>query len=361
MGLTSLEKFEVRCTKAILAFSEVFLHIPCFGVHKNISKRRGLCYGNGKRTKLDVYRKEGCEGSLPLFIYIHGGGFLSGIRSNRRFYCYNWVDDGYVAANIDYDYALDAEHPEHIREIFKGIEFVLERAEEFGIDTRKIVVAGDSAGGYFASLVSVVSVYRDLYETLGIDFKFKDDFKVSACVTLSGIFDPVRAIDTRYPQIGLFTSVFFGRSAKEVRAMKGDESLRVTYATDARTGPEFPPTFIVASKGDRLKAESETLRDELAAAGARYGYFLCTGINGVHAGALACELARSGRECLAEAQKFAKDVTTRAAMPPVAHRRTAICRKRGFDEQICNENTQFCGYRACRAACRVGTRVCRMQ
>ena len=118
MGLTSLEKFEVQCTKAILSFSEVFLHIPCFGVHKNISKRRGLCYGNGKRTKLDVYRKKEREGSLPLFIYIHGGGYLSGIRSNRRFYCYNWVDAGYVAANIDYDYALDAKHPEHIREIF---------------------------------------------------------------------------------------------------------------------------------------------------------------------------------------------------------------------------------------------------
>ena len=312
MGLTSLEKFEVRCTKAILAFCEVFLHIPCFGVHKNISKRRGLCYGDGKRTKLDVYRKKGCEGNLPLFIYIHGGGFLSGIRSNRRFYCYNWVDAGYVAANIDYDYALDAEHPEHIREIFKGIEFVLERAEEFGIDTRKIVVAGDSAGGYFASLVSVISVYRDLYDTLGIDFKFKDEFRVSACVTLSGIFDPVRAIDTRYPQIGLFTSVFFGRSAKEVRAMKGDEGLRVTYATDARTGPEFPPTFIVASKADRLKAESEILRDELAAAGARHAYFLCTGINGVHAGALACELAPSGRRCLAEAQAFVKEVSESA-------------------------------------------------
>ena len=79
-------------------------------------------------------------------------------------------------------------------------------------------------------------------------------------------------------------------------------------AVDSYADHDFPPTFIVASKGDRLKAESETLRDELAAAGARYGYFLCTGINGVHAGALACELARSGRECLAEAQKFAKDV-----------------------------------------------------
>ena len=94
--------------------------------------------------------------------------------------------------------------------------------------------------------------------------------------------------------------------------MKGDESLRVTYATDARTGPEFPPTFIVASKADRLKAESEVLRDELAAAGARHAYFLCTGINGVHAGALACELAPSGRRCLAEAQAFVKEVSESA-------------------------------------------------
>lgn len=303
MGLTSFEKFEVRCTKAILAFSEVLLHIPCFGVHKNISKRRGLCYGNGKRTKLDVYRKEECEGSLPLLIYIHGGGYLSGIRSNRRFYCYNWVDAGYVAANIDYDYALDAEHPEHIREIFKGIEFVLERAEEFGIDTRKIVVAGDSAGGYFAALVAAVASHRGLYDALGIEFKFRASFGVSACVTLSGLFDPVRSIGTRFPQIALYVKALLGKSDAElVREFTGKSRLPV--AVDAYADAEFPPTFIVASKADRLKKESEALRDELAAAGVRHGYFLCTGINGVHAGALACELARSGRECLKEEQAF---------------------------------------------------------
>lgn len=304
MGLTAKDRAAVRLSKAYLNIGEMFLYIPFARVHKGIAKIRGLRYGEGKRAALDVFRPAGTSDKLPLFVYIHGGGFVSGLRPNRRFYCYNWVEAGYVAANIGYDYALDAEHPEHIREIFKGIEFVLERAEELGIDTRKIVVAGDSAGGYFASLVSVVSVYRDLYDTLGIDFKFRDDFRVSACVTLSGIFDPVRAIDTRYPQMGLFTSVFLGKSAREVRAMKGDESLRVTYATDARTDAEFPPTFIVASKADRLKKESEALRDELAAAGVRHGYFLCTGINGVHAGALACELARSGRECLKEAQAF---------------------------------------------------------
>lgn len=303
MGLTAKDRAAVRLSKAYLNIGEMFLYIPFARVHKGIAKIRGLRYGEGKRAALDVFRPAGTSDKLPLFVYIHGGGFVSGLRPNRRFYCYNWVEAGYVAANIGYDYALDAEHPEHIREIFKGIEFVLERAEEFGIDTRKTVVAGDSAGGYFAALVAAVASHRGLYDALGIEFKFRASFGVSACVTLSGLFDPVRSIDTRFPQIALYVKALLGKSDAElVREFTGKSRLPV--AVDAYADAEFPPTFIVASKADRLKKESEALRDELAAAGARHGYFLCTGINGVHAGALACELARSGRECLKEAQAF---------------------------------------------------------
>lgn len=303
MGLTAKDRAAVRLSKAYLNIGEMFLYIPFARVHKGIAKIRGLRYGEGKRAALDVFRPAGTSDKLPLFVYIHGGGFVSGLRPNRRYYCYNWVEAGYVAANIGYDYALDAEHPEHIREIFKGIEFVLERAEEFGIDTRKIVVAGDSAGGYFAALVAAVASHRGLYDALGIEFKFRASFGVSACVTLSGLFDPVRSIGTRFPQIALYVKALLGKSDAElVREFTGKSRLPV--AVDAYVDAEFPPTFIVASKADRLKKESEALRDELAAAGVRHGYFLCTGINGVHAGALACELARSGRECLKEAQAF---------------------------------------------------------
>ena len=92
----------------------------------------------------------------------------------------------------------------------------------------------------------------------------------------------------------------------------GDEALRVTYAADARLTAEYPPVFVVASRYDRLKKESDDFTDELEAAGTKHGYFLCTGINGVHAGALACELSRSGRECLAEAKKFVQEALVRS-------------------------------------------------
>lgn len=307
MPLTFRDRLAIRLSKACLNVGEVFLYLFFARAHKGITKRRGLWYAEGKRTALDVFSPENAEGKLPLFIYIHGGGFVSGIRTNRRFYCYNWVEKGYVAANIGYDHALDAAHPEHIRQIFKGIGFVLDRAEEYGIDASRVVVAGDSAGGYFAALVGAVASHPALYDELGIDFKYRDSFKVSACVLLSGLFDPVRSIGTRFPSIALYVKALLGVSSEEL-VQYGSRKGGLPCAADAYADHDFPPSFIVASKADRLKKESEALAEELKNACVKYGYFTCTGVNGVHAGALACELARSGRECLKEAQAFVAEV-----------------------------------------------------
>lgn len=305
MGLTPRERMAVRMSKLVLNFSDALLYIPLTRPHKGLDKMMRIKYGEGKRAALDIARKSGTREKFPLLVYIHGGGFLSGNRTSRRFYCYNWAEKGYVTANIGYDYALDAEHPEHIRQIFKGIEFVLDRAEEYGIDTDKVVVAGESAGGYFAALVAAVASHPSLYEELGIEFAYKDSFTVAACVTLSGLFDPIRSIDTKFPLIALDVRTFLGKSAAELA--QGRRNGDVPCVIDDYVDAKFPPTFVVASKADRLAKESEDLRDELVAAGVKHGFFLCTGINGVHAGALACELAASGRECLRCAQRFVAD------------------------------------------------------
>lgn len=139
-----------------------------------------------------------------MFVYIHGGGFVSGDRKSRRYYCYNWAESGFLCANIGYDYALDAVHPKSLAQIFNGIEFVMNRADELNIDTGKVVVAGDSAGGYYAAFVAAVASHPELYDTLGIDFAYRDTFKVSACVLLSGLYDMARSLDTRFPQMTIF-------------------------------------------------------------------------------------------------------------------------------------------------------------
>lgn len=61
--------------------------------YDGVSKRENLRYADcGKRAVLDVYRQEkGSPEKLPLFFYIHGGGWVSGKRSVRKYYCIRWT------------------------------------------------------------------------------------------------------------------------------------------------------------------------------------------------------------------------------------------------------------------------------
>lgn len=286
-------------------FSEYGLYFVLYKSYFGMRETKNVHYlPEGKRTYLDVIRAKKFDGEkLPLLIYIHGGGWVSGLRKARRYYCRNWAEQGFVCANIGYDYANDAKHPAHIRQIFKGIEYVLDNAERFGIDTSRIVVAGESAGGYFAALVGAVATHRDLYSLFGISFAYQASFHVNACVVISGIYDPARALDTHFPDMDWFAEAFCGITSETLRKKAFDQTQRQFLAPSCYADVHFPPSFIIGSDKDLLLPESAALHAQLDAAGVPNRYFVCTGINGVHAGALACHIG-SGKKAVQAAQNF---------------------------------------------------------
>lgn len=224
MGLNGFEKFEIKVVELCANCIEHTYYPLLYRHFGNIDKRRNVRYApKGKRAVLDIFTRKGGEEKKPLFFYIHGGGWVSGIRGIRRFYCYNYVDKGYVSVNIDYDYSLSAAHPEHLRQIFKGLEFVLDRADELGIDASRIVVAGESAGAYFAAFVGAIATHRELYDKLGIDFKYKDVFSPVACLLMCGIYDPEKSLETKFPLIGLYTRAYVGCGRKEMKTLFTEE------------------------------------------------------------------------------------------------------------------------------------------
>ncbi|MGN1443057.1 MAG: alpha/beta hydrolase [Acutalibacteraceae bacterium] len=254
-----------------------------------------------------MIEKNNCDHEKkPLLIYIHGGGWLSGLRKARRFYCENWAEQGYICANIGYDYSLDARHPEHIRQIFKGIEYVLDHAEQYHIDTSRVVVAGESAGGYFASLVGVVTSHHELYDSMKIEFQYQSDFKADALVLMSGIYDPIRSLDTKFQNMELFIEALCGMPLDQIRQEYAAGNLKGLSPSDY-TDSSFPPSFIVGSKYDLLLPESVALHNDLDKAGVKNEFFVCTKINGVHAGSLACDTA-TGKTAVKKAQEFVRGV-----------------------------------------------------
>lgn len=301
-------KAKIESLRRRYNFSELGLYFVLYKRYAGLQVDKNIRYSmDGKRTYLDIARaKATADEKRPLFIYIHGGGWVSGLRTARIYYCENWAKQGYVCANIGYDYANDAKHPEHLRQIFKGIEYVLDRAEDYNIDPTKVVVAGESAGAYFAAFIGAIATHRALYQRFDIPFKYQESFHVNACVLMSGIYDPARSLATKFKDIDGFTEALCGLTAEELQGEIGKHKrdfLAPSFYADAK----FPPSFIIGSKQDLLLPESVALHNELTAAGVKNQYDLCGGLNGVHAGALLCQVG-DGKKALREAQAFAKEL-----------------------------------------------------
>lgn len=99
---------------------------------------------------LDVYAPQAQQGKLPLVIWIHGGGWISGSRA----WCPRFlVQRGYILATIDYRLAPGAAWPAQIQDCKAAVRFLRANADKFGIDPDKIGVWGASAGGHLAAML----------------------------------------------------------------------------------------------------------------------------------------------------------------------------------------------------------------
>ena len=90
-----------------------------------------------------------CE---KLILHIHGGGFISMTSRSHQNYTRRWaVDVGCPVVSVDYRLAPDAPYPAALDDVWQTYMWLRENAEkELGLGTKKIVIAGDSAGGNLA-------------------------------------------------------------------------------------------------------------------------------------------------------------------------------------------------------------------
>ncbi|MDO4268573.1 MAG: alpha/beta hydrolase [Eubacteriales bacterium] len=103
-----------------------------------------------RRGETHIYlygpRKE--QGPYPVFINMHGGGFVKGHRDQDVVFCRNMVENsGYVVVDIDYHTAPEYRYPYALEECYDVVKYVAEHPEEFCADPRTLVLAGHSAGG----------------------------------------------------------------------------------------------------------------------------------------------------------------------------------------------------------------------
>lgn len=109
-----------------------------------------------------IYRPEGAEGSkLPVIVYFHGGGWVIGNIETHDALCHTLTNEAQCAVvSVDYSLAPESKFPVAVEDSYLAAKWVYDNASELNIDDGFITVAGDSAGGNLAAVVSYLSIQR---------------------------------------------------------------------------------------------------------------------------------------------------------------------------------------------------------
>jgi len=90
---------------------------------------------------------------VPLIVWIHGGAWKMGSKDwDNLGYL---VNDGWAIASIDYRFSTEAVFPAQIQDCNAALNFLIAHAADYGIDPKRIVVAGGSAGGHLSLLLGM--------------------------------------------------------------------------------------------------------------------------------------------------------------------------------------------------------------
>jgi acetyl esterase len=148
----------------------------------------------GKPVLLDLHVADG-PGPFPAAILVHGGGFDGGSKSTNMRPVFDLLANaGFAWFSIDYRMAPEFRFPQAREDMDSAIKWVKAHAAEYHLDASKVVIMGESAGGFLVN-------YAGTHET--------PETRVAAIVDIYGTVDYVKlAIERRdHPERFNMTSI----------------------------------------------------------------------------------------------------------------------------------------------------------
>ncbi len=108
---------------------------------------------------------------LPVLMYLHGGGFTIGSIDTHDTLCRELARlSGAAVVSLDYRLAPEAQFPSAVHDAWDGMQWLRGQGAALGLDTARLAVGGDSAGGTLAIVCALMS--RDAGQPLALQLLF---------------------------------------------------------------------------------------------------------------------------------------------------------------------------------------------
>lgn len=215
---------------------------------------------NGREMRVIITRPADIDDPLPIIFYIHGGGWVMGDEvTHQRLVCE--LADGVPAAVVFpvYEPSPEAQYPQTTNDLFSVLNYMVDYAAKYNLDSSQLVVAGDSVGGNMAAVMAIMAKEKDnkpkidfqllLYPVTDADF-YNQSYKDFA----DGPWLTRQAMEW-----------FWDQYAPDIS--RRDE----IYASPLRAKAEqlagLPPALVITDENDVLRDEGEAYARKLSKAG----------------------------------------------------------------------------------------------
>ncbi len=218
-------------------------------------------YRDDATACLDVYFPASAEGPLPTVIWTHGGGWISGHRSDYAGYYRLLASRGYTVVSLDYPLGPTATYPTALRQLNDAHAYLLANAKRLHVDPSSIFLAGDSAGAQLTSQLATAITSPGYADQLGLVPSLAPD-QLAGVILNCGIYD-VSAMSGASGVIGwgVEQSLWAYTGVRDfARSEAADQMSTLNHVTG-----DFPPTYISGGNGDPLTdVQSKPLAERLA-------------------------------------------------------------------------------------------------
>lgn len=113
---------------------------------------------DGQKINLTIVRPAGVKGTLPAFMFFHGGGWVLGDYQTHERLIRDLVSgSGAVAVYVDYTRSPEAKYGVAINQAYAATKWVAAHGKEINVDGKRLAVAGNSVGGNMAAVVALMA------------------------------------------------------------------------------------------------------------------------------------------------------------------------------------------------------------